>query len=53
MTEPVEDITDWPLEQLNDLALAAYDGVAGVEIVADYVVDELPDHGVNEQADKP
>ncbi len=48
-----DDITTWPVDQLNELAEFVYADVAGVELVADYVVDELPEHGVNTQADKP
>lgn len=48
-----DDITTWPADQLNELAAFVYAGVDGVELVADYVVDDLPEHGVNIQADKP
>lgn len=46
------DLTDWPLEELNQLALAVYDGVDGVEIVDENTADELAPHGVNRQVDK-
>lgn len=48
-----DDITTWPVDQLNELAEFVYAHVDGVELVPDYVVDELPEHGVNTQADKP
>lgn len=52
MTAPVEDITDWPIDQLNELAVYVYDGVEGVELVADGVADDVAEHGVNTEVDK-
>lgn len=52
MSDAEVDLTEWPLDDLNQLALAAFDGVAGVEIVDELAADALPEHGVNDQADK-
>lgn len=46
------DLQGWSLEQLDELALAVFADVDGVEIVEDDLGDENPAHGANDPGEQ-